>query len=261
MNRLSHTSRRWAATLLLVFFVASYLVMPVQRAHAQLLVYDVGLNPKEYALDSIALLAAKAVIKVFRDIVLNFIRTGRLSGPTFSMNFNIDMARIAKVATRQFLTDLTGINFCAGLPPIPQQAFLRLDLNAALTCSPNGGQLAAFRKGDIPFTPELLALAQEDNNDYWDLNIAAIDQKMQRENIARQGYSNEYNAGQGFLPLKDSKGRVKTPGRIIGDYIQEDVNSMFREGDIADELLEAIVTIADAAFRELINQGLANWGP
>lgn len=261
MLHLSGQRRRLAATLLLFFVVAGYVVLPVQRARADALpVFDVLNDPKEYGLDFAAFFAAKQVIKIMRNIVLNFVKTGRLGGPTFSMNFNMDIARIAQVATRRFLTDLTGINFCAGLPRIPQQAFLRLDINLALTCSPNGGLLDDFRNGRGEFTPELLALAQEDNNDYWDLAIRAIDQKMRYENMARQGYHNEFNAGGGFLPLRDSQGRTKTPGRIIGDYVQEDITSMFREGDVADELSEAIISITDAIFQQLIDQGLASWG-
>jgi len=262
MNRLSHTSRRWAATLLLVFFVASYLVMPVQRARAQLLVYDVSLNPKEYALDLLAY-TAKLVIREFRNQVISWIKTGRFGTmPAFSASIMIDSQRIMENAAKIFLSELTGINFCSSFPRLPSASYTRLDFRLSLACTysgTSGGSQEQFYNGDVGDFVSLWS-SEESENDFWNSQVEVMDEKMREEAIAANSLTNEFVAGSGFLNLRDPKtGKTKTPGKVVADYLQEDINSMFREYDLADEMTEVIIAIADTFLQTIITQGLGSF--
>ena len=75
--------------------------------------------------------------------------------------------------------------------------------------------------------------------------------------MARTSFIEDFRASSGFLGKRDATtGKIKTPGEVVGDYLQENVSSVFREGDVADEMLESIVAIVNTAVSIIIEKGL-----
>src|SRR3989338_3814924 len=106
---LAEQTRRRAAALLLFFFVATFLVLPVARAKADAIpVWDIFNTPKEGGLDAIAFIAAKAIIKAFRTVILRAMITGRFGGLSFSTSFTIDVRKYVENEARQFMSEFTG---------------------------------------------------------------------------------------------------------------------------------------------------------
>lgn len=221
-----------------------------------------ALVTKEYVLDPLSYVA-KLVIRTLRGMVIKWILTGRFEGPAFSTSFSIDAARIAENASRQFLSELTGIDFCAGfnIPAVPNFAF-NFNVNSSCTLPIGINQnytnsLLALNTnpGSLSFE-EKLALNDPQNNRIYSY-IFALDEQQRRIAKAVDARNAEYLAGGGFLGIRDpATGKIKTPGRHVADILQEDVNSLFREYDLADELLEAIVAIVDTFVQKTINDGL-----
>ncbi|RJQ37197.1 hypothetical protein C4552_01720 [Candidatus Parcubacteria bacterium] len=214
---------------------------------------------KEYALDPAAWLM-KLVIQQLRDMAIQWILTGNFGGPTFSQGILIDLRNAVTEASKIFVSNLTGINFCDGYPPIPPNAFFSLDLSLRLQCSfTGGGALADFRNGTA-FSWEMVASAQESANDPFNAYVDALSEKMRMEAEVLGAVTQEHLAGGGFYGIRGEDGKIKTPGRHIADFLQEDINSMFREFDNADELSEvfagAITSIVDTFAWKIINDGL-----
>lgn len=214
-----------------------------------------GLKTKSCA-DEIMTMALKAAISMTRDMVLRWIITGRFEGPVFSQSFVIDAQRAAENASRTFLGRLTGINFCAGLPPIPPQAFFGLNIEFDFACTFQG-DLTEFRLGRVSNYASL-ASSEQSTNEYWNLSMRALDQKLQYEEIARTSFREEYRAGQGFLCIKDpNTGKCTTPGSAVATLVmQSQIVSSIRQTDVADDVQTAIASIIDTAVRVFIERGL-----
>lgn len=209
--------------------------------------------------DAIATSLLVATINVVRDMVIRWILTGRFEGPVFSASFAIDVRRAAENASRAVLEEFTRLPICAGLPSPPPQAFFNLQLRD-LSCSFD--DLERFRKGDI-FDYDLLALSETDAHDYWNLTMGVLDQKLIAEAAARESFAEDYRAGQGFLCIKDGRGRCTTPGKAVGELVIEQVIREPRErGTVAQTTQQAIGAIIDTAIRVVIEKGLGGvFGP
>lgn len=262
-------------TLLVIF------VLPIHSAQAVVPVLDsanlavntatakgVGaLVTKEYTLDPLSYIA-KLVIRTLRDMVIRWILTGNFGAPTFSTSFLIDASRIAENASRQFLSELTGLNFCAGFNiPAPQNFAYNFNLNSSCTLPIGINQnytdsLLALNSNPRSLSFEdKLALNDPQNNRIYSY-IFALDEQERRVAAAVSARNAEYQAGGGFLGIRTSTGKIKTPGRYIADVLAQDVNSLFREYDLADELLEAIAAIVDTFVHKTISDGLTGaFGP
>ena len=163
-----------------------------------------ALVKKEYVLDPLAWIA-KLVIRQLRDMVVQWILTGRFGGPTFSQSILLDLKNAAFNASKIFLSNLTGIIFCSGSPPLPPDAFLRLSLSARLNCSFAGGGTIADLLAASQFDYNLVISAQDVPNDYFNSAIAALDEKLIMESAARDALQQEYIAGRGFLGIRLKK--------------------------------------------------------
>src|SRR3989344_3734603 len=219
---LAEQTRRRAAMLLLFFFVAAFLVLPVARAKADAIpVWDIFNTPKEWGLDAIAFIAAKAIIKAFREVILRAMITGRWGGLSFSTSFIVDIRKFTENAARSFMSELTGINFCSGQPQLPPNALFSVSLRLDTECSFTG-DLGAYLRGD-DYSDEAIYLAEEDENNFWNVAMNTWDQKLRYEALAKSSFTEEFRSGSGFLAKRGSTGEIKTPGRVVGDYLQENV--------------------------------------
>ena len=268
--------------LALVCFV--FLAAPLHTARAVVPVFDAPANltldailadttviaadtsllvTKEYKLDPLAWVF-KLVIRTLRDMVIQWILTGRFEGPAFSTSFAIDIARSAENASRIFLSRLTGLNFCAGFG-IPNIRNFAYDFNFSIACTLPGNVNQNYSDTILALTDdpaslsleEHLALRELQNNKIY-AYIFTLDEQQRRVAQAANAFNQEYTAGGGFLGIRDpNTGKIKTPGRYIADVLAQDVNSVFREYDLADELLEAVAAIVDTFVHKTISDGLA----
>ena len=137
-----------------------------------------------------------------------------------------------------------------------------MDFRLSLACTysgTSGGSQEQFYNGDVGDFVSLWS-SEESENDFWNSQVEVMDEKMREEAIAANSLTNEFVAGSGFLNLRDPKtGKTKTPGKVVADYLQEDINSMFREYDLADEMTEVIIAIADTFLQTIITQGLGSF--
>ena len=204
----------------------------------------------------------KTAIALVRDMVIRWIVTGNFGAPVFSTSFVTDLSRAAENASRIFLSQLTGLNFCAGSAPLPPQAFFNVNLSIYTRCT-FSGSLDDFYSNRTVYRYGQFASAFADENFYWSKGMAALAAKTQEEAYAREAFRNEYQAGRGFFCIKNSSGQCTTPGSAVAELVmQSQIVSPIRQTDVADDVQTAIAAIINTAIQTLINQGLTSvFGP
>lgn len=266
--KIKRVSRRaLAISGLILVLIPAWLTPIIARAQvlsavptAEVPILPVGAATIAQQLKDIADVAAtgliKAAINVARDTVIRWIVTGRFSGPVFSKSFSLDLKKAAELASRNFLTQLSGINFCDRNIPIPPSAFLDLSLELALACRFNG-QFLPFQQGRVAdfFS---LSSSEQTANDYWNNTMARLDRKLQEEARAKLGFAEEYRAGQGFLGIRDQvTGLITKPGSYVKKLVEETkIVSPQRQVDVANTVQQAIDAIITTAIQASVNRGL-----
>lgn len=272
-NLKKHMAPALAGLALLVIFV-----LPAQSAKAVVPVLDspnlavntatskgiAALVAKEYGLDPSANIIAKLIIRALRDMVIRWIVTGQFGFPSFQASYTIDPARIAESAARIFLWQLTGINFCSFALDIPSPLNFRIAEDFGLSCSLPPGLNQDYRRKLVQWIDDPYSLPLEERWAFTDpqankayLYVETVDRKAEAEAKALIARAAEVSSGGGFIGKRDPRtGKINTPGRVIANYLQEAIGSNFREGDVADELNEAIVAILDTLVGKIINEGL-----
>ncbi len=222
-----------------------------------------ALNAKSIA-DCLATALLKAAIALVRDMVIRWIITGRFESPVFSGSFTIDAAKIAENASRIFLSSITGINLCAGfgIPSVPTFSF---DVNFGLSCTlPPDFNTNNFFINAANNTDLARFLATQPESSYAQTLVRAAQAKAETEAKAVSGFAAEYQAGQGFLGVRDPKtGKITTPGSAVAELVmQSQIVSPIRQTDVADDIQTAIAAIIDTAIRVLLEKGLGQvFGP
>ncbi len=224
-----------------------------------------ALVTKEYFLDPAAKIIAITIIRTLRDIVIRWIVTGQFGFPSFQTSFTADPARIAENASRIFLSQLTGINFCSFAQDIPNLQNYNIALDFGLSCSLPSGLDQNYNAKLIQWIEDPYSLSLEERWAFTDpqankayLYVDTLDRKAEAEAKALIARAAEVSSGGGFIGKRDPKtGKINTPGRVISNYLQEAIGSNFREGDVADELNEAIIAILDTLIGQTINKGLS----
>ncbi|MBI4032215.1 hypothetical protein HY374_00745 [Candidatus Berkelbacteria bacterium] len=269
--------KQFLSTILLAVALSVFIAGPFYSAKAVVPVLDsanlsvntatakgVGaLVAKEYTLDPLAWIA-KFIIRALRDMVIRWIVTGQFGFPSFQTSFTVDPARIAENASRIFLSQLTGINFCSFALDIPSPLNFRIAEDFGLSCSLPPGLNANYQAKLIQWIEDPYSLSLEERWAFTDpqankayLYVDTLDRKAEAEAKALIARAAEVASGGGFIGQRDpATGKIKTPGRVITNYLQEAIGSNFREGDVADELSEAIVAILDTLIGKIINDGL-----
>ncbi|MBI4132748.1 MAG: hypothetical protein HY473_01440 [Candidatus Sungbacteria bacterium] len=222
-----------------------------------------GLKTKSCA-DEITTTALKLVINLVRDMVLRWIVTGRFEGPVFSASFSIDAAKTAENASRIFLSELSGINFCAGfgIPSVQNFIFSR---DFTLACTLPSGIDRQYTDTLIKLTTDPASLSLEErltlqdpqNNRIYSY-VRTIDEQNKAIARAVAARNAEYAAGQGFLGIRDPQtGKITTPGSAVAKLVMEEViTSPIRQTDVANTVQQAIAAIIDTAIRVVIERGL-----
>ncbi len=206
--------------------------------------------------DQITTAILKMAIQLVRDMVIRWIVTGNFGGPVFSASFSIDIARSAENAARIFLSQLTGINFCAGIS-LPPQSFFARDISLALACT-FPGDYGGFLQGNSGDFVSLWA-SEQTENDFWNAEVAVLDAKLKTEQRAVSAFEKEYLAGSGFLCIRDpNTGKCTTPGSAVAEMVmQSQIVSPIRQTDVADDVQTAIAAIINTAIQVFIERGLA----
>lgn len=207
----------------------------------------------------------KKAITLVRDIVIRWIVTGRFDAPVFSGSFRIDLEKSAENAARVFLSKLTGINFCQGfaLPSLPVFS-ANFDFSIACTVPPSktAGRATVLdmilNPGNYSDLDRFALLLPE--NSYPEVLVRTAEAKAEAETKAREAFANEYQAGSGFLGIRDPEtGKITTPGKYVGDLVREtQIVSPQRAADVANTVQQAVDAILEAAVRTVIERGLAN---
>lgn len=213
-----------------------------------------ALKAKEIA-DELTTLALKVIINATRDTVIRWIATGRFAKPTFSQSFNLDLKKSAENAVRTVLGQITGIPFCDGTR-LPASAFVNFNLQFALACRFNGNY-GLFQSGRVA---DFVALSssEQSSNDFWNRAVTALDYKLQTEEAGRKSFTQEYQAGQGFLGLRNTvTGLIDRPGSYVRDLVKEiKIVSPQRAADVANTAQQAVNAIVETAIQTAINRGL-----
>lgn len=238
-------------------------VLPVGAATISTGLATTKLNLKSIS-DALLTGLLKTAINMLRDMVLNWVITGRFEGPVFSTSFSADAKKIAENASRIFLSQLSGINFCAGFN-IPSQPSLSLNLALGLECSlpTSAGGANTSNVLDMYLYPEryseadLFFAAQPENLYPWVLT-RTIEAKANAEARALIAFAAEYAAGQGFLGIRDENGNIVTPGSYVAELVmQNQIVSPTRQTDVANTIQQAIASIINTAIRVNIERGLS----
>lgn len=205
-------------------------------------------------LDEIMTGVLKIAINMARDMVIRWILTGRFESPVFSQSFTMDLKKSVENASRVFLSEISGIPFCQGIN-IPPRAFFGLSRDFTLQCTYNPTR--PYFTGEPDDFSRYIA-SQQGANEYWHALILTMDQKLKTEARAAESFKQEYQAGQGFLCIKDERGRCTTPGSYVAALVmQSQVVSPLRQVDVANTVQQAIAAIIDTAIRASIERGLS----
>jgi hypothetical protein len=203
----------------------------------------------------------KDVIKLMRDMILNWILTGRFEGPVFSTNYYIDAAMVAENASRIFLSKLSGYNFCEGFDIGATRNFT-FNFALSVSCSLSkpiqinySDAILGFGTTDISFE-DYLALSDPLNNRVYDY-IRTTDEKRRQEANAVNARDAEHQAGLGFLPIKDKiTALAKLPGSSVKELADSvGIKSPVNQTDVANTVQQAISAIIETALKALVNKG------
>ncbi len=208
-------------------------------------------------------LTGKELIKILQGIAIDYIKTGRFGGPSFSLSYILDPQKSAENAAKMFLSELTGVNFCNGFPNfnfyIKGLSSINLNLNLTLECTFTGGDLTSLYQGTNGNIVDLWA-AQSTENDPFNSQVDALDQKIVLEERALYAKKDETLAGRGFLGLRKSDGTISTPGEIIAEPLRQGIKSDFSNVELIDELTEAMANVTamliNTLFEDAITGGL-----
>lgn len=216
-----------------------------------------ALTQKIVVADPLATAAIKAAINLTRDMVLRWIITGRFEGPAFSRSFILDSQKSVENAARSVLGRISGLNLCDPFPRPPPAAFFSLDLDLNVACT-FPGDYNRFLSGQSGDLVQLWA-SEQAANDYWNVLVNTLDAKLIAEQRALSSFAAEYQAGQGFLGIRDpDTGRIETPGSYVARLAMASrIEGPIQEGSVAHTTQQAIAEIVDTAIRVSIERGLS----
>lgn len=278
MDVYKRTTWKQHTVILLIGLIVLELASPWRGAQAEVPVRDVvtrsntgttaakttSLERKIVVLDPLATAVLKTAIKMMRDMVKRWIITGRFEGPVFSTSFAIDSAKAAENASRIFLSQLTGINFCTFISPPPIPTF-GISADFGLSCTLPSGIDRAY--GDtlirLVTDPSSLSLdeylALKDRRNIVTTNtVRLLDERERAIARATIAQSAEYIAGQGFLGIRDPQtGRIRTPGSAVAEEVKvSEILAPHLGSELADDVQTAIADIINTAVRAILEKGL-----
>lgn len=213
--------------------------------------------------DEIMTVLFKPVINAIRDIIIRWIITGRFQLPVFSLGYGVDIAQVAENASKIFLSELSGINFCQGFD-IPNISNFALSLDLGLTCTLPSNLDQDYTNTLLKLVADPASLSLEEQlilNDPSNNKVYAFIEASgkKREGVARAVIARaaEYIAGQGFLDIKDANGKVKTPGTFVGELVKDQLThySTMQAANV-QTVQQAVIAIIDTAVKQLVFKGL-----
>lgn len=154
---------------------------------------------KTKILDPAAKFILRAIVRIMKQMVLNYIITGEFGGPRFIANFQVDARLIAENAARSFLSQLTGINFCGFFPrPIP--ILIPVNFMFQFQCTISSNMYSQFLKDPLTLTEvERFLVMQDPSTNFIQTIISAG--RLKAEQIAQASVARtaETLTGSGFL--------------------------------------------------------------
>jgi len=244
---------------------------------------------KEYVLDPIANIIAKAIIRAVTNTVVSWIQGG--GKPMFVQDLGKEVVKAADETAGEFLNRLAGTNLCSGfnidfrfnltLPRIKRISECTLSgiisavkgttFNKEIGIFYNDFEVNGAERG-IETYLALLDPANSFTNSF----DKAYYTKASLEIQAGQKRIKIFDWGSGFKPFEwdetkddsescepgaDGKavcqkvktGRTMTPGKVVAETLQKSMDIGLEVGAIADELDEAIIAIINALINRVVN--------
>lgn len=232
-------------------------------------------NFKEYILDRVATIITTTVVRSLTRQVLAWIQGGNVG---FVSILEQEFGRAVDIAGGDVLNKLAGINLCGNI-----NAYLRLTLRLpglrqrlACTVTDIARNLTNFYRD---FTrggwKSFIQVTVEPQNNPYGAFLIALDAKIDAERAAQEGLLTKYLAGRGFTgvqkPVKigcEAYATNRTGGREVvcnngqkvtlpGDQVAQQLGFVltndYRKALLADEINEALVTIANALITKVIS--------
>lgn len=244
---------------------------------------------KEYVLDPLANILAKAIIRAVTNTIVSWIQGG--GKPMFVQDLGKEIVKAADETGGEFLNRLAGTNLCSGfnidfkfnltLPRITKisqctvsgiiSAIKNTTFNKEIGIFYNDFAVNGAARG-IETYLSLLDPANSFTNSF----DKAYYTKASLEIQAGQKRIKIFDWGGGFKPFewnetvddpdsckqgedgrivcqKVKTGRTMTPGKVVAETLQKSIDIGLDVGAIADELDEAIITIINALINRIVN--------
>lgn len=129
--------------------------------------------------------------------ILNYIINGEFDQPRFVTNFELDARQAAENASRGYLSQLTGINFCNFFPLVPP-AIYSINFNFQFQCTISSDLYAQYIKDPVSLTEVQRILAVDSSTSYIQTVISAGQNKA--EIIAQAQVARAAQVSSGFIP-------------------------------------------------------------
>ena len=235
---------------------------------------------KEYLLDVAGRIIAGGIIRNLSNQVVGWIQGGNGQNVGFVANLQQELRKTADETGADFLNGISGINFCGDIGQ-----YLRISLRSPTTlrrqfeCTVTGvrgnikNYYQNFRNGGWS---AFLQTTIDVQNDPYGAFLIAYDAKLKAESDARYAKESTLAQNRGFLGFQVERRKceqipfseddpyapteicfkekvTKTPGGLVADTLSKATGSGFDFAVVADELDEAIASIANALIGKLIS--------
>lgn len=229
---------------------------------------------KEGALDLAFKVLVRTIIRGLTNSIISWIQGDDGRNVGFVGNFEQEFRRQIDIRGGEFLNQISGINMCGDIG-----AFLQISLR---TSSSAYKEQFACTVTDIvdnvdnffsDFTqggwPAFIRITHDHQNNPYGAFLFAYDAKIQAEGAAATALERTLLANNGFKGVQkavdakcegDDEGSlrcqteylIKTPGKLVYDLLNHGVLTDARALEVADEIDEAVQTIASALISKLI---------
>ncbi|MEK7079776.1 MAG: hypothetical protein AAB901_00620 [Patescibacteria group bacterium] len=247
---------------------------------------SVGLNTKEFVLDPIAWIVAKAAIASLTKSTVNWINSGFQGSPAFVTDLRANLLKVSDAVAGQFFDELAGniINSPYGdeiATAVRTGYYLstggQFYVQNPFTLDQYSSDPTAFLNGDFSqggFSAFFSTIVNQQNNPYGAYQLAAgeLDRRLATAGTRRV---TELNWGQGFMGFRDCtddidgsdavalaetdtclQETIKTPGTVIAARLNQSLGASQDSLVTADEIDEVL----GALFTQLTTKVLGSGG-
>ena len=241
---------------------------------------------KQYLLDLAARIIAGTIIRALTNQVIGWIQGDGGANVGFVGNLDEAFRKEANLAGGEFLNNLAGIDLCTA----NMRGYLNISLRTPgiqqrLGCTLSGIGANAdrfFQDFSQGGWPAFLKIGLEPQNNPYGAYLIALDSKLALEDAAGRRIQLGFLAGDSFLggrgavrklevqqvtdadvegnefqttrTVQRTEYNTKTPGGLVAQTLAKTVNIGYDFAVVADEISEAIVSIANALITKMVSE-------